>query len=83
MGKFIVTSEEKPCKNYLGEIIGTTEKRALCYAKTVGKHRTYRESFELNKGFCYQTFKTKELAQEAADYVNESYNDDFKVEELL
>lgn len=79
---FIVTSEEKPCLNYLNEVIGTTGKRALCYYVKIGKRRTYRQSFELTKGFKYQTFKTKELAQEASDYVNEAYNDDFKPELL-
>lgn len=80
MSKFIVTSESTPMYNYYGKYIGESDKRALCYSKFIGKHRTYRELFELTKEFEYQVFETHALAQEAADQVNEMYSDDFKVE---
>lgn len=85
--QFIIVSDERPAKNFKGEIIGTTPKRALFWSKDVGQHRAYRASFELpeNQALSMVMFKfdNKKEAQELCKGINEAYNDDFKLEAIL
>lgn len=85
--QFIIVSDEKPAKNFKGEIIGTTPKRALFWSKDVGRHRAYRASFELpeNQALSMVMFKfdDKKEAQELCKGINKAYNDDFKLEAIL
>lgn len=79
--KFIITSESKPSKNYLGEVIGMQEKRALFYNTYIGRNRIYRfPLYNKNIGFKLRDYTCEIEAQVTCDEVNELYNDDFKVE---
>ena len=78
--KFICESDAKPSKNYKGEVIGTTEKRALFYDKTLGRVRVYRKIFsEQEKNMKVLRFRTEQEAKAMCDEINGAYNDDFKV----
>lgn len=83
MAHFIVTSEQKDALDYLGKKIGVTEKRVLCYSKSLGKRRIYRDSLKnCTQKLHILEYKTEQKAQDACDQVNEAYNDDFKVEKI-
>lgn len=83
MAKFIVTADERPAKNHLGEVIGTTPKIAVFYSKSVGKHRCYRREYQNpGKGFELFIFDNEKEAQDLADVTNEAYGNVFKVEEI-
>lgn len=81
--KFICTSEQKPAKNHLGEIIGEGEKRALYYIPKFGKHRVYRGGI-LTKPENWKLLEYSDFdeADVLCGEVNEVYGDDFQVEQI-
>jgi len=83
MAKFICTSEAKDALDYRNKKIGVTEKRALFYSSSSVRNRIYRRDMK-SRGPRMKlfTFTKKESAQSLCDRINETYNDDFKVEEL-
>lgn len=82
MEKYIVTSSGgKTIRNYKNEIIGETEKRIACYAKSIGKGRIYRRSFDdIGSDFNFLVFGNIKKAKDCADLLNDGTGDDFKTE---
>lgn len=81
--KFICISDEKPAFDFKNHEIGTTPKRALCFAPMVGRTRIYRKYLDgLNRAFKIKEFARLKAAQDLCDLINAAYNEDFKVEAL-
>lgn len=80
---YIVTSEPKDNYNIKNEFIGVTPKRALFYLKSIGKHRIYRDYFDVqDKDKVMFRFKTEEEALDLCNEINSVYNDTFNVEKI-
>jgi len=80
---YIVTSKDKEQFNVNGSSIGMRGVRALYYAKSLGRHRIYRDEYpNTNKSLDLFKYKSKTRAQDLCDQINEAYNDDFEVTEL-
>lgn len=84
MKKFIVTAEPQEQFNYKNESLGMSDKLAVFYSPSIGKHRIYRNSLDNPaKGLKLLEFKSKEEAQKVCDLTNEISTNKYKVEEVI
>ena len=84
MKKYIVTAEPQEQFNCKNESLGMSDKLAVFYAPSIGKHRIYRNSLDNpQKGLKLLEFKSKEEAQKVCDLTNEISCTIYKVEEVV
>ncbi len=84
MKKFIVTVEPHEQFNCKNESLGMSDKLAVFYSPSIGKHRIYRNSLDNpDKGLKLLEFDSQEKAQRVCDRINEISTNKYKVEEVV
>lgn len=81
---YICFSEPKEVFNVYGESIGKTNTRFLCYDKTIGRKRIYRQDslgMLQFKNLVILKYKTKKYAEKICKLINDEYGDNFEVKE--
>lgn len=79
MAKFIITAEDKKVSAFRGAIMAEP-KRGLYYDPGVGRNRVFRMSLNVKpKKMRLLTYTSEKNAQKVCDYINETFNDNFKV----
>lgn len=77
--KYICVAPSKEVFDVNGKSLGIEKKRALYYAKDVGRRKIYRRTYLEPDSMVFKLlkYKTKKYAQKVCEAVNEAYNDNF------
>lgn len=81
---YICVAKPKEVFNVYGESIGKTNTRFLCYDKTIGRNRIYRQDVYgmlQYKNLKILKYKSNKYAQKICDLINDEYGDEFEVKE--
>lgn len=81
---YICVAQPKEVFNVYGESIGKTNTRFLCYDKTIGRRRIYRQDalgMLQFKNLRLLKYKSKKYAEKVCKLINDEYGDDFEAKE--